>query len=203
MAQKSSQPMLYPCCPWRLLLFSPMADPLYYRPSSSSHQRRQQQHHACCPSHPVEFPFATSMAQGRTTAHPPKHQAATATSMASGPALFSLGAPLCRPAPLLRPAAALRNAPVAALARSVLYSAAPPLSLPKRSPNPYNKPRRALPRSSMLLRLARGCSTNRSSEPRPPASLRSPMRDDAFVFAPHVQQPRPRFDIVSRCVILC
>jgi hypothetical protein len=45
MAQKSSQPMPSPCCPWRLL-FSPMADPLYYRSSSSSHQRRQQQHHA-------------------------------------------------------------------------------------------------------------------------------------------------------------
>uniref|UniRef100_A0A804NS51 Uncharacterized protein n=1 Tax=Zea mays TaxID=4577 RepID=A0A804NS51_MAIZE len=117
--------------------------------------------------------------------------------MASGPTLFSLGAPLCRPAPLLRPAAALRSAPAAALARSVLYSAAPPLSLPKRSPNPCNKPRQALPRSSMLLRLARGCSTNRSSEPRPPTSLRSPMRDDAFVFTPHVQQPRPRFDMVS------
>jgi hypothetical protein len=40
------------------------------------------QHHTCCPSHPVKFPFATSMAQGRTTAHPPKHQAAAATSMA-------------------------------------------------------------------------------------------------------------------------
>jgi hypothetical protein len=39
------------------------------------------QHHACCPSHPVELSFATSMAQGRTTAHPPKHQAAAATSM--------------------------------------------------------------------------------------------------------------------------
>jgi hypothetical protein len=29
------------------------------------------------------------------------------------------------------------------------------------------------------------------------------MRDDAFAFAPHVQQPRPKFDMVSRCVILC
>jgi hypothetical protein len=47
-----------------------------------------------------------------------------------------------------------------------------------------------------------GCSTNRSSKPHPPASLRSPMRDDAFIFAPHVQQPWPRFDMVSRCVIL-
>jgi hypothetical protein len=41
------------------------------------------------------------------------------------------------------------------------------------------------------------CSTNRHSEPRPPASLWSSMRDDAFVFTPHVQQPRRRFDMVS------
>jgi hypothetical protein len=50
------------------------------------------QHHTCCPSHPVEFPFTTSMAQGRTAAHPPKHQAAAATSMAP---LFS--SPSCAP----------------------------------------------------------------------------------------------------------
>ena len=47
-----------------------------------------------------------------------------------------------------------------------------------------------------------GCSTNRRSEPCPPASFRSPVRDDAFVFTPRVQQPRLRFDVVSRCVIL-
>jgi hypothetical protein len=62
-------------------------------------------------------------------------------------------APLSELAPsLLLP---MTSAPAAALARSVLYSAAPPLSLPKRSPNPCNKPRRALPHNSMLLRLAR------------------------------------------------
>jgi hypothetical protein len=97
----------------------------------------------------------------------------------------------------------MTSTPAAAPARSTLHSTAPSLSLPMRSPNPCNKPRRALPRSSMHLRLARGCSTNRSSEPRPPASLQSSMCNDVFVFASHVQQPRPRFDMVSRCVILC
>jgi hypothetical protein len=97
----------------------------------------------------------------------------------------------------------MTSTPAAAPARSTLQSTTPSLSLPMRSPNPCNKPRRALPRSSMHLRLTRGCSANRSSEPRPPASLQSSMCDDAFVFASHVQQPRPRFDMVSRCVILC
>ncbi|XP_020406689.1 uncharacterized protein [Zea mays] len=45
------------------------------------------------------------------------------------------------------------------------------------------------------------CSTNRRSEPRPPALLWSSMRDDAFVFTPHVQQPRRRFDMVPLRVI--
>jgi hypothetical protein len=35
----------------------------------------------------------------------------------------------------------------------------------------------------------------------PLTSLRSPVRDDAFVSMPRVKQPRLRFDLVSRCVI--
>ncbi|XP_020404398.2 uncharacterized protein [Zea mays] len=46
-----------------------------------------------------------------------------------------------------------------------------------------------------------GCSTNRRSEPCPPASFRSPVRDDAFVFTPRVQQPRPRFDMDREMMI--
>uniref|UniRef100_A0A804NST6 Uncharacterized protein n=1 Tax=Zea mays TaxID=4577 RepID=A0A804NST6_MAIZE len=45
------------------------------------------------------------------------------------------------------------------------------------------------------------CSTNRRSEPRPPASFRSPVRDGAFVFTPHVQQPRLRFDMDREMMI--
>jgi hypothetical protein len=44
-----------------------------------------------------------------------------------------------------------------------------------------------------VLRPALACSTDRSSEPRPSTSFRSPVCDDAFVFTPHVQQPRRRF----------
>jgi hypothetical protein len=36
----------------------------------------------------------------------------------------------------------------------------------------------------------------------PLTSLRSPVCDDTFVSMPRVQQPRLRFDVVSRCVIL-
>jgi hypothetical protein len=59
---------------------------------------------------------------------------------------------------------------------------------------------RTLPPS--MLRLALACSTDRSSE-LVLHFVRSPVRDDAFVFTPRVHQPRPRFDMVSRCVILC
>jgi hypothetical protein len=36
----------------------------------------------------------------------------------------------------------------------------------------------------------------------PPTPLRSPVLDDSFFFMPYEQQPRPRFDMVSRYVII-
>ncbi|XP_020397154.1 uncharacterized protein [Zea mays] len=95
----------------------------------------------------------------------------------------------------------MTSTPAAAPARSTLHSTAPSLPLPKRRPNSCSKPHPATPSGGMVLRLALACSTNRRSEPRPPTSFRSPVRDGAFVFTPHVQQPRLRFDMDREMMI--
>jgi hypothetical protein len=124
-------------------------------------------------------------------------------SMVFGPTFFPLGAPLCRPAPLPQPAAALRSPlqqPSLALSSTPQHRHCPFLRAVQ---IPATSLAEHCPAAACSFASRVGCSTNRRSEPCPPASFRSPVRDDAFVFTPHVQQPRPRFDMVSRCVILC
>jgi hypothetical protein len=63
--------------------------------------------------------------------------------------------------------------------------------------------RRMLSNSATVNASPRACVLDGSQQRATSfTSFRSPVRDDAFVFTPHVQQPRLRFDMVSRCVIL-